>query len=1359
MSHLQLSLTDYQDETRWRWVLNDANGNFLADHEVSLDRSAKEYSGFAFLPDYLKYYQLPTVTMETLLEEVGQWMGQQVFGGLLEALSDEMTYPATVVQVHIPSEAQDLLFRPFELAYLDGEPFAQCGIRFVYELVDEQTKGRKGRKSKKGKPGNELRVLAVFSLPSQASPLNLRRERYGLAQLVDQLRQTRGTAVTLRVIQYGATRQTLKDALRQGGGWDMIHLSGHGLSGHLMLEDSEGKPDVIQADELAKLLRPTRRRVKLLTLSACLSGAGSLQQARVMLGLSSETLRTGSVYAQSAQETRLPSLAQKLSQALGCAALAMRYPVGDSFATQLALKLYESLFNDQQSLPNALQIALDRALSAEYAQSTPLSPVTPILFGTQATDLRLTPPLAPGQHEVPTTGLLNFPPEPERFVGRVLPMLRASQGLAPRSRYNGVLFYGMAGAGKTSCSLELAYRHETGRFLGYVWFKAPDEGHDIHGTLANFLQSIENQLDLEQRGILTAHLNDPQDFDFSRRTLPRLQGMLRQHATLIVIDNIESLLTQSGDWRDPKWGILIDALLTRTGASRLVFTSRRLPTALTQHPRLLRLSIHALSLGESVLLARELEHLRTLFADETGRPLLQHTLNMAQGHPKLLELADKMAADGQLAALTPDSTPTDNQRLDAFFRTGESQQSAEDFIATLRYWTTTLTATLPPTAHLLFHFLCRLEEEDRLSNIIKGNWEGFAGRLKGTTPAAVTALNQPNLALDSSLAALTNVGLIESRVIELNSDQSPIIIIEDGSNLQSPVSFFRIHPAIAETERDQADAVVLSACDIELDNYWGSLWQYGIKTEMEGGTRRVVISARRAAPYLLRRERWQAAGTLLERIIERDQTPATLAFALPLLRQIAAATQGTDLRMTGNLAKALLRAGRYVEAEQLLRDTMAQSVAQGDYRLASATAGQLGDLLWMMAHYDEALDVVGKKADYTLRAGFGPWSQLSTEGQRLQILCVLGRYDEVLKEVNALRPQLAALPDKSAVAESADPWNVRETMLGTGCVAAQQLEKWQRALDLNAEILAYQQKRGADEVKVARTRFNDYAPLLRLCRYGDVRALLMHCRAVFEKNHEIASLGQVLGALGDLEYQMGNRAVAVQFSQSALRYTYQAGEPEACAISHNNLAVSLEQTGATANLVLAHRLATCIIGLQTQSGALTRRINNLANSPMPASPPTFDEVVATVELTSSVRFRELFARLPKRAPNGDAAMAAVWGMAKKRRAEREQVKKGFDGLPPAIIAPIESGSPEKAMEALMQLPPKEQQAVMEQMNPLVNQMLAVFGQLSPKEQQAIMMQTKALVKQMQLSPKEQQAVMVQIEALEEQMKESQNTDE
>ncbi|MGB0383668.1 MAG: hypothetical protein ACPGWR_02500, partial [Ardenticatenaceae bacterium] len=697
------------------------------------------------------------------------------------------------------------------------------------------------------------------------------------------------------------------------------------------------------------------------------------------------------------------------------------------------------------------------------------------------------------------------------------------------------------------------------------------------------------------------------------------------------------------------------------------------------------------------IIALILSRVKWIAADQTGRALLRRTLNMAQGHPKLLELADKMATNGQLAALSP-ANSAQQLRLDAFFRTGESQQSPQDFIATLRHWTTTLTATLPPTARLLFHFLCRLEEEDRVSHIIETMWPYFLERLKKVTPIAATVLKQANFELDSSFASLTNTGLIEP-----NTDQSPLTSHQlPVTGMPAGLTLYRIHPAIAETGRDEADLAVLKAADLELGKYFMLMYEVGLQMEMEmeGGTP-LVVGAHRAVPYLLRSERWAEAGTLLERMIQRDQTPATLAFALPLLRQIADVTQDTDfgLEAAGILTTALLLTEPDVEAEQMARQDIDKCVAQGNYRSASVAAGQLINLLRMMGRYDEALEVAEQMADYTRRAELGPWSQLLTEIQWLQILSTQGHYDQVLQQILALRPQLATLPSPSAANEneSAIPWNVIDGMLDTGRNAAQQLEKWPTALEFNAELLAYQQKRGANEVSVARTRLNDYFPLLRLRRYAEARALLMHCRTVFEQNHEMANLGKAFTALADLENEVRNRAAAVQFEQSALRYHYQAGESGNRATSHNNLANYLERCGAAANLVLAHRLASAVIRVQSGAVAtLAKTVRKLANSPMPASPPTFDEVVATVELTEGVRFRGLFARLPKRAPNGDAAIAAVWEMAKKRwseleqeRAKREQAKKVLD----VFLSAIESGDSEKVVEALMQLPPSEQQAV------------------------------------------------------------------
>ncbi len=204
-----------------------------------------------------------------------------------------------------------------------------------------------------------------------------------------------------------------------------------------------------------------------------------------------------------------------------------------------------------------------------------------------------------------------------------------------------------------------------------------------------------------------------------------------------------------------------------------------------------------------------------------------------------------------------------------------------------------------------------------------------------------------------------------------------------------------------------------------------------------------------------------------------------------------------ELLAAGSLASALRKAGRPAEAEALLRDLVARAAAGGDYRVASNAAGDLLTLLRAGGRLEEALAVAGEVAGYTRRGGLGPWTQLAAETYRLQVLAAMGKYDQVLDAVEALRPRLAGLPLASdaedASPEAVNPWNVRETLLDTGREAAVRSERWERALALNAEILRYTQERGADALKVARTRFNDYGPLLRLGRFDAARGLLREC--------------------------------------------------------------------------------------------------------------------------------------------------------------------------------------------------------------------------------------------------------------------------
>ena len=273
--------------------------------------------------------------------------------------------------------------------------------------------------------------------------------------------------------------------------------------------------------------------------------------------------------------------------------------------------------------------------------------------------------------------------------------------------------------------------------------------------------------------------------------------------------------------------------------------------------------------------------------------------------------------------------------------------------------------------------------------------------------------------------------------------------------LAAQATTYTIHPGVAETVRAAADPAVLAAADVELGNYHIAVVQHGAENG-DGGRRQCVAeSARRAAPYLLRQARWEEAATLLEQMLYRDRSPDSLAFALPLLRRIVKATAGTEeeLNAAGLLARTLWMAGRTAEAEPMLRDLVSRGAAQGDYRVASAAAGDLCNLLLSSGRLEEALKVAEEKAGYTRQAGLGPWTQLGDETRRLQVLAAMGRYDEVLAAVEALRPKMDALPLESEAEEAANPWNVRETLLDTGHTAALRSERWETALALNAEVV------------------------------------------------------------------------------------------------------------------------------------------------------------------------------------------------------------------------------------------------------------------------------------------------------------------
>jgi hypothetical protein len=117
VGELRLEVREFGDLTRWRWVLTNADGTFIVDHEVRLDAGRWEYDAFTDLLGYLQWHVAPDrwdTDEARIVGEVGAWIGAEVLGPVADALVRQRL---ATVRVVVPASARSLLFRPLELGY------------------------------------------------------------------------------------------------------------------------------------------------------------------------------------------------------------------------------------------------------------------------------------------------------------------------------------------------------------------------------------------------------------------------------------------------------------------------------------------------------------------------------------------------------------------------------------------------------------------------------------------------------------------------------------------------------------------------------------------------------------------------------------------------------------------------------------------------------------------------------------------------------------------------------------------------------------------------------------------------------------------------------------------------------------------------------------------------------------------------------------------------------------------------------------------------------------------------------------------------------------------------------------------
>jgi tetratricopeptide (TPR) repeat protein len=657
-------------------------------------------------------------------------------------------------------------------------------------------------------------------------------------------------------------------------------------------------------------------------------------------------------------------------------------------------------------------------------------------------------------------------------------------------------------------------------------------------------------------------------------------------------------------------------------------------------------SINCLTLDESLLLARQLPNLQTLFQREQDRQLVREVLALVQGHPKLLEMADRRATDPHaLRQHVRDARKTGGGgTLDAFFRTGESGVDDSHMVATLGAWTASVTNSLAAASRRCFQFLCCLEEADRCLAVARQVWQP-EGRGRGAAPAAEdwTALARN----------LEEVGLLELR--------------EDGGaapGSDAGKSLYYIHAGVAETGRAGLPAAGRRALDRKLAKYWTRQYREAVQSDITGGSAEVVRRGLSAAPYLMRLGHWEEAADILEEVRYRDDSPEVAARLLAYLGRIESETRSSArharvLRIYGSI---LLDAGELMQAEKALREAAARSEEAGKYKEASVALDEMIDLLRRTGRAKDALDTVERMKGYTKKARLGPWSRLVDETWRLQLLHDIGEEEAVLAAFDKLDAQMENLRENAGHSRDPAPsWAAREFLFEVGRLAALERRDWERALQTNGRAIRSQIEREASALEIAEVKFKDYLPLLRRGDFEQARELILDCRMEFERGQSDRLIGESFAALAALEQVLGHVPLAIDHETTALRYRYKQKEPEDCARGHLQLAGYLALVEKESAMAGAHRAAGALIRYRTWAGepdALARRLHSAENAasaraPLPAG---FDQLCELVERTEGVFFRSFFLNLPacreKPVEHLFASVAGILRRGAKRAAAR-----------------------------------------------------------------------------------------------------------
>jgi tetratricopeptide (TPR) repeat protein len=513
---------------------------------------------------------------------------------LLAALGERLPHDVQPIADVAPPPVEELVLRLtlLKMQEAEGVRRAQAMAQLVYEPADKAARNRHRQAARPTRL--PMRVMLVSPRPEEEG-VGYIDHRISALPLVESL-ESLGELAKLTVLKpptFPALEEALTKAAEAGDPFDVVHFDGHGVYdpkvglGALCFEDpNEGEKlagraaQLIDAARLAEVMR--EHRVPLVFLEAC------------------ESAKT--------DKDPTASVAARLLEEGVTSVVAMSHSVLVETARRFVGAFYRELAGGRRV--GSAMIAGQRELHRDSYRGRALGAgelrlqdwFVPVLYQEEQ-DPQLVTRLPPQEvlHLQERQRRLNLGALPEppthHFIGRSRELL-ALERLLHAEPY--AVIRGQGGEGKTTLAVELArWLVRTARF-GRAAFVSLEVYTDARGVL----DSLGRQLLPEGEGYSVANYPD------LKQALQPVERALRDGATLVVLDNLESVLPDSaghlpaGAAPVEELFDLCRKLLDASPATRLVFTTREpLPAPFGDRGR--EIALGALSRDDAVRLVAE----------------------------------------------------------------------------------------------------------------------------------------------------------------------------------------------------------------------------------------------------------------------------------------------------------------------------------------------------------------------------------------------------------------------------------------------------------------------------------------------------------------------------------------------------------------------------------------------------------------------------------------------------------------------------------------------------------------------------------------------------------------------------------